>query len=104
MGVMLNHHFPEIDPYHSHLTHVAKHNHIGFIEHVHNESDILIFPTTVILSKELGMGPNGIHADLSGIDSQVRNAPLELTNLSTLKIDLYKGLTSTVEIPPPIIS
>ena len=56
------------------------------------------------LSKELGMGPNGIHADLSGIDSQVRNAPLELTNLSTLKIDLYKGLTSTVEIPPPIIS
>ena len=102
IGVMLNHHFPERDPYHSHLANVAKHTHISFVQHIHQKSDIPVSSTPIFLTKDLGMGSTGIHIDSSKTGSIVPNAPLKLTNLSTLTINLYKGVTSTVEIPPPI--
>ena len=56
MGVMLNHHFPERDPYHSHLTNVAKHSHIGLVEHTHRDLDVPLSSTPVFLSKNLLVG------------------------------------------------
>ena len=103
MGVMLNHHFPERDPYHSHLTNVAKHSHIGLVEHTHRDLDIPLFSTPVFLSKNLGMGSAGTHIDLLKTESQAPRAPLELTNLSILNIEFYEGANIIVEIPPPIL-
>ena len=103
MGVMLNHHFPERDPYHSHLTNVAKHSHIGLVEHIHRDLDVPLSSTPVFLSKNLGMGSAGVHIDLLKTESQVSRAPLELTNLSILNIEFYEGANIIVEIPPPIL-
>ena len=89
MGVMLNHHFPERDPYHSHLTNVAKHSHIDLVEHTHRDLDVPLSSTPVFLSKNLGMGSAGTHIDLLKTESQVPRAPLELTNLSILNIEFY---------------
>ena len=103
MGVMLDHHFPERDPYHSHLTHVAKHTHIGSVEHTHPKSDIPLPPTVGFVTKDLGMGPAGMHIDLLKTEHLVPRAPLELVNLSISSIAFYKDATSIVEIPPPIL-
>ena len=103
MGVMFNHHFPERDPYHSHLTHVAKHTHVGLVDHTHPESDIPLPSTPVFVTKDLGIGPAGIHIDLLKTEHRVPSAPLELSNLLISNIVFYKNATSTVEIPPPIL-
>ena len=105
MGVMLDHHFPERDPYHSHLTHVANHTHIGLVEHTHPKSDIPLPSTPGFVTKDLGLGSAGIHIDLLKTEHQVPRAPLELGNLLISNIAFYKDATSTVEIPAnPIVS
>ena len=103
MGVMLDHHFPERDPYHSHLTHVSKHTHLGLVEHTHPESDIPLPSTAIFVTKDAGIGSTGIHIDLLKTEFFVPGAPFELNNLWILKKALYKEAISTVEIPPPIL-
>ena len=103
MGVMLDHHFPERDPYHSHLTHVSKHTHLGLVEHTHPESDIPLPSTAIFVTKDAGIGSTGIYIDLLKTEHRVLRAPLVLSKLSILKIVFYKDITRTVEIPPPIL-